>query len=148
MTAKAPSAAVMPLRIRYFEADQQGVVFNMWYLAYFEDARNHYLETIGYPLTALLASGHDIQVVATELVWKGPLRWGDDDVAIRTHISRVGRSSLTFQFEVVRGDTAVVTGQTVYVIIAGDGSGNRAVPHGLREAIDAAPEHQSEELQP
>ena len=24
--------------VRYLEADQQGVVFNMWYLAYFDDA--------------------------------------------------------------------------------------------------------------
>jgi acyl-CoA thioester hydrolase len=131
--------AVMPLRVRYFEADQQGVVFNMWYLAYFEDARNHYLETIGYPLTRLLSSGYDIQVVATELAWKGPVRWGEEDITIRTHVAKVGGSSLTFRFEVVRGDRVLVTGKTVYVIIALDGSGKRPVPDELRLAVEPQP---------
>ena len=135
MNAHEPVTTVMPLRVRYLEADQQGVVFNMWYLAYFEDARNHYLESIGYPLRALLASGYDIQVVATEIVWEGPVRWGQDDIAIRTHVSTVGGSSLSFRFEVVRGDTALVTGRTVYVIVALDGSGKRPVPDALRRAI-------------
>ena len=35
--------------IRFFEADQQQVVYHMWYLAYFEDARNE-----------MLADGRDV----------------------------------------------------------------------------------------
>lgn len=128
----------IPLRVRYFEADQQGVVFNMWYLAYFEDARNAYLEAVGYPLQALLASGHDIQVVAVNIAWKGSVRWGDTDVEVVAHVSRIGESSLTFDFEVKRRDVTLVTGQTVYVIIAADGSGKRPVPADLRAAVTAA----------
>jgi len=124
--------------VRYFEADQQGVVFNMWYLAYFEDARNAYLEAVGYPLQALLASGHDIQVVAVNIAWKGSVRWGDTDVEVVAHVSRIGESSLTFDFEVKRRDVTLVTGQTVYVIIAADGSGKRPVPADLRAAVTAA----------
>ena len=145
MTTNEPRIATMPLRVRYLEADQQGVVFNMWYLAYFEDARNHYLETVGYPLTDLLASGHDIQVVATELAWSGPVRWGQDDVKIRTHVSKVGGSSLTFDFEVVRGDRLLVTGRTVYVIVALNGSGKQPVPHALRRAMAPRPATPHEE---
>jgi len=132
------SRVAIPLRVRYFEADQQGVVFNMWYLAYFEDARNAYLEAVGYPLQALLASGHDIQVVAVNIAWKGSVRWGDTDVEVVAHVSRIGESSLTFDFEVKRRDVTLVTGQTVYVIIAADGSGKRPVPADLRAAVTAA----------
>ena len=32
-----------PVHVRFLEVDQQGVVFHMWYLAYFEDARNAFL---------------------------------------------------------------------------------------------------------
>lgn len=138
MTVWRGSRVAIPLRVRYFEADQQGVVFNMWYLAYFEDARNAYLEAVGYPLQALLASGHDIQVVAVNIAWKGSVRWGDTDVEVVAHVSRIGESSLTFDFEVKRRDVTLVTGQTVYVIIAADGSGKRPVPADLRAAVTAA----------
>lgn len=130
-----PVTVVTPLRVRYFEADQQGVVFNMWYLAYFEDARNAYLEAVGYSLADLLASGHDIQVVSTQIDWKGPVRWVDRDVDIATHVARLGTTSLTFRFRVRRGGEVLVTGQTVYVIVANDGSGKRPIPQALRDAV-------------
>ena len=34
-------------RVRYLEADQQGVVFNMWYLGYFDEAMAQFLEEGG-----------------------------------------------------------------------------------------------------
>jgi acyl-CoA thioester hydrolase len=133
-----PFRVAVPLRVRYFEADQQGVVFNMWYLAYFEDARNAYLDAVGYPLQTLLASGHDIQVVAASISWRGPVRWGDPGVEVVTQVSRVGGSSLTFQFEVRRGEQSLVTGESVYVIVAANGSGKRPVPDELRHAVAVA----------
>ena len=36
-----------PVEVRYLEADQQGVVFNMWYLAYFDDAFSGLCSTAG-----------------------------------------------------------------------------------------------------
>ena len=33
-----PVPFVHPITIRYLEVDRQGVVFNMWYLAYLDDA--------------------------------------------------------------------------------------------------------------
>lgn len=130
-----PVTVVTPLRVRYLETDQQGIVFNMWYLAYFEDARNAYLEAVGHSLTDLLASGHDIQVVSTQIDWKGPVRWLDRDVDVVTHVAKLGHTSLTFEFRVRRGGEVLVTGRTVYVIVADDGSGKRPVPRALREAI-------------
>lgn len=120
--------------VRYFEADQQGVVFNMWYLAYFEDARNGYLDWCGYSLQDLLASGHDIQVVRTEVGWRAGARW-PERIRLAASVAAIGRTSVTFDFEVRREDQVIATGRTVYVIIGTDGSGKRSVPQAMREAI-------------
>jgi YbgC/YbaW family acyl-CoA thioester hydrolase len=120
--------------VRYFEADQQGVVFNMWYLAWFEDARNALLHHAGFSLHDLLASGHDIQVVHTEIDWQGPVRW-PDHVEIATTIGTLGRTSIAFDFEVWRNGESVATGRTVYVIVDLEASGKRPIPQALRDAL-------------
>ena len=56
----------VPIATSYFQYDQQGVVFNMWYLGWFDDAMTQFLGEIGYPYTALNADGLDVQLVHTE----------------------------------------------------------------------------------
>jgi acyl-CoA thioester hydrolase len=48
-------------QVRYFETDQQGVVFNMWYLGYFDEAMTAFLAEGGVAYADLLASGFDVQ---------------------------------------------------------------------------------------
>jgi acyl-CoA thioester hydrolase len=121
--------------VRYLEADQQGVVFNMWYLAYFDEAMTGFLQARGLPYAALQAGGHDVQVVHTELDWRGALRWGDE-ARVTVRPDAVGRTSFTLAFE-VRGDgtDVLVTGRTVYVCIRTDGSGKTAIPEHLRSVL-------------
>lgn len=126
-----------PIRVRYLEVDQQGVVFNMWYLAYFDDAMTAFLEAIGVPYEAMLESGLDAQLVHTSIDWRGGVGFGDDvGVAVRTE--RVGSSSFTLAFEVLRAGKSVVTAEIVYVCVATDGTGKRPVPDDLRRALQSA----------
>ena len=121
--------------IRYLEVDQQGVVFNMWYLAYFDDAMTAFLEDRGVPYDELQAAGYDVQLVHTELDWQGSLRWGDEAL-VDVGVAALGRTSFTLQFAVHSADgTPVATASTVYVVIALDGSGKREVPPTLREVL-------------
>jgi acyl-CoA thioester hydrolase len=123
--------------VRYFEADQQGVVFNMWYLGYFDEAMTQFLAEGGLAYPDLLAAGYDVQLVHSELDWSGSLRWPDEaEVAVR--LLRLGRTSFTLGFEVraqSAGGQQVARGQTVYVVVATDGSGSRPVPAVLRRAL-------------
>jgi len=125
----------VPTSVRYFEADQQGVVFHMWYLAYFEDARNAFLAAIGLPLQDLLELECDLQVVHTQIDWQGPVHWGDD-VQVTVTVARVGATSFTLTFEVVVHDRVLVTAQTVYVTIGATGI-KRGIPEQLRHALTA-----------
>jgi acyl-CoA thioester hydrolase len=122
------------VNVRYLEVDQQGVVFNMWYLAYFDDAMTAFLAAGGLKYVDMLAAGFDAQVIHTELDWHGSLTWGDDAV-VDVGLSAIGRTSFTLQFRARVGERPVVTASTVYVVVGADGSGKRPVPSFLRDAL-------------
>lgn len=125
--------------MRYFEADQQGVVFNMWYLGYFDEAMTRFLEEGGLDYTDMLAAGFDVQLVRSEIDWPGSLRW-PDELAVDVTLERSGTTSFTLAFEVRNGaGDRVATGRTVYVVVGTDGSGKRPIPARLAHAIGAAP---------
>jgi len=125
------------VQVRYLEVDQQGVVFNAWYLAYFDDALTGFFEHRGLPYAALMVEGFDFQVVHTELDWTGGLRFGDDAV-VAVEVGHLGTTSFSLAFEVRRAGAAVCTGRSVYVCIATDGSGKRPLPPAVREALTPA----------
>jgi acyl-CoA thioester hydrolase len=137
--------------VRYFEVDAQGVVFNGWYLAYFDEALSHFLAARGLPYQAMLDAGYDVQLVRSEIDWRSGLRW-QDDARVAVSTARIGRTSFGLDFEVRRprentpaAPTTVAdptapyevtcTGRTVYVVIATDGSGKREVPELIRSAL-------------
>ena len=121
-------------RVRYFEADQQGVVFNMWYLGYFDEAMTQYLAEGGVPYEAMTDAGFDVQLVHSEIDWIGPLRW-PNEVTIEVALEKKGNTSFTLTFDVGNGTEVVVKGRTVYVVIATDGSGKRPIPPVLDAAL-------------
>lgn len=126
-----------PIHVRYLEVDQQGVVFNMWYLAYFDDAMTAYLEHIGFAYDAMLEAGVDAQIVHTSIDWRGGVGFGDP-VRIAVTSRKLGTSSFTLGFEVLRDADPVVSAEIVYVCIASDGTGKRPIPDPLRKALDPA----------
>jgi acyl-CoA thioester hydrolase len=127
-----------PVNVRYLEVDQQGVVFNMWYLAYIDDAMTAFLAANGLHYPDMMASGFDVQVVHAGIDWKGGIRFGQD-AAIATRVTHVGTTSFRMAFDVLRGSEAVATAELVYVCVATDGSGKRAIPEPLRRALGNAP---------
>ncbi|MBW0115490.1 acyl-CoA thioesterase [Pseudonocardia abyssalis] len=123
-----------PHLVRYLEVDAQGVVFNSWYLAWFDDAMTAFLLHRGLSYTDMLASGHDVQLVRSEIDWRTGVGF-QDDVAIAVSTARLGRTSFALDFEVRRGDEVTCSGRTVYVVVATDGSGKRPIPPLIADAL-------------
>ena len=123
--------------VRYLETDQQGVVFNMYYLGYFDEAMNAYLDARAPGYAEMIARGYDVQLVHSEVDWRDALRW-QDDADISVSASRIGTTSFTLDFAVRRaGEDAILsTGRTVYVVVATDGSGKREIPPEMRAALE------------
>ena len=119
---------------RYLEVDRQGVVFNMWYLAYFDDALAGWWAPGGLPYPELLAAGYDVSLVHTELEWTSGLAYGES-AEIAVGVEHVGRTSFTLSFEVLRDGVAICRGRTVYVVVADDGSGKREIPPALMAVL-------------
>ena len=92
---KVPVVTVpVPIATSYFQYDQQGVVFNMWYFGWFDDAMTQFLSEVGYSYTALNADGLDVQLVHTEADWRDAVRYGEQvviDVATERIAHHVGK---------------------------------------------------------
>ena len=101
--------------VRYAECDQQGVVFNAHYLAYADEAVVHVLAGQGVPYGELLERGLDTSVVATELQWSSPARWGDV-VEVDGAVERVGRTSFVVAMTISVGDRLCCRVRTTYVL--------------------------------
>lgn len=125
----------VPVHVRYLEVDAQGVVFNSWYLAWFDDAMTAFLAAGGLPYRTMLDAGYDVQLVRSEIEWKAGVGFGDAvEVAVST--ARIGRTSFALDFEVHRGGAEVTcSGRTVYVVIATDGTGKREIPPLIADAL-------------
>jgi acyl-CoA thioester hydrolase len=128
-----------PIVPRYAEIDQQGVVFNAHYLTWFDEACAGFLDHLGVTYPGLIDSGHDIQVVHSEIDFLAPVRWRD---AVRVAVAcpRIGSTSFTLDFSVLRqnGDVeeqTAVRGHNVYVVVSSEDWAKRPVPEKLREAL-------------
>ncbi|RTL64300.1 MAG: acyl-CoA thioesterase [Pseudonocardiaceae bacterium] len=127
---------LFPVTVRYLEVDAQNVVFNAWYLAWFDEAMAAFLADRGLPYKQMLDAGHDVQLVRSEIDWRSGVGWGDD-VVVAVSTARLGRTSFVLDFDVRRGEEITCAGRTTYVVIGTDGSGKREIPPMLADALGA-----------
>jgi acyl-CoA thioester hydrolase len=128
------TAFTHPIQVRYHEIDQQGVVFNMWYLAYFDEAMGEFIEANGLAYTRLQDDGFDVQLVHIEIDWISSLRFGPGAEVV-VDVATVGNSSFALDFVVHQSEGTVCTARIVYVCVALDGSGKQPLPAHLRAAL-------------
>jgi len=125
------------LTVRYMEVDAQGVVFNAWYLTYFDEAFTAFLQSRGLGYQALIAEGLDFQLVHADLDWKAGLRFRDNAV-ITVSTARRGRTSFAIDFAASRnGGELACSARIVYVVVATDGSGKREISPEIAAALGA-----------
>lgn len=90
-----------PITIRYAETDKMGVVYHANYLLYFEDARTHFLEELGYPYKKIEDAGYISPVVSVDIHYGTPLRYGDVAI-VKTWICESKPTKTTYAYEVYR----------------------------------------------
>jgi YbgC/YbaW family acyl-CoA thioester hydrolase len=106
------------LRVRWAEVDMQKIVFNGHYLTYIDTAIAEYWREIGlpYPHGYVERYGNDVYLRKATLEYLGSARY-DDLLEVCCRASRLGRTSMTFNFEIYReAEPAVlVSAELVYV---------------------------------
>ena len=104
------------LRVRWAEVDMQKIVFNGHYLTYIDTAIAEYWREIGlpYPHGYVDRYGNDIYLRKATVEYLGSARY-DDVLTIGCRVARLGRSSMTFHFEIYRDSEHLITAELVYV---------------------------------
>ena len=127
-----PGVNLWSAPVRYAECDQQGVVFNGHYLTWADEAATALLAAVGTPYAALVARGLETVVVASELTWTAPARWGDI-VDIQGVVARLGRTSAVFALTIRVGAQVCCVVRTTYVLVGADRRPT-ALPEDVRAA--------------
>ena len=106
------------LRVRWAEVDMQKIVFNGHYLTYLDTAIADYWRQIGlpYPHGYVERYANDIFLRKATLEYLGSARY-EDELTVYCRVAKLGRSSMTFQFEVYKDKAAspLVSAELVYV---------------------------------
>ena len=124
------------LRVRFADTDMQGIVFNGNYLTYYDVAWTEYFRTLGIQWKDMIAIGADTVLARTQMEFKAPARF-DDMLEVYTRVSKIGNTSLTFEFEIyVQGEGRLVgTASSLYVCIDPQTLRPIRVPDELRSRI-------------
>jgi acyl-CoA thioester hydrolase len=121
-------------RVGFSDTDAQGIVYYGRYNPYFDLARVEYHRALG--LLHRDAREGDFVMRANDVEYFAPARF-DDELEIHCRVSRIGRTSVTFEFAAHRlpDNVLMVTAHQTLVYI--DLRERRAidVPAGYRDAI-------------
>ena len=145
-----------PLEVRFFEVDSLGVVFNMWYLGWCDEAMSAFMESIGYGYATLRAGGVDAVLRTAAVEWLDSLQaFQRAEVVVR--VDHVGTTSFRLAYDIRRVDsnsrvdsnrtevgevttpggteTRCAHAAITYVCVGIDGRNTVPIPPGLREAL-------------
>ena len=146
------------IEVRFRDCDPMGHVNNAVYLTYLEQARLAQWRAlwgfgrvpdlpVGHAAEAADASGHAPQIEAVdtpgvilarvEVDYKIAARYGDV-LEVRIGLAAVGRTSFTYEYEVVDSHTRIVaTARSVQVMYDYAASRPVPIPEGIRRLFDA-----------
>jgi acyl-CoA thioester hydrolase len=104
-------------RVGFSDTDAQGVVYYGRYNPYFDLARVEYHRSLGIFSRDRTDSG-DFVMRANDVEYFAPARF-DDELEIYTRVSRIGRTSVTFEFAAydIPEDALLVTAHQTLVYV-------------------------------
>jgi acyl-CoA thioester hydrolase len=139
----APDPFRHELRVRYGECDPQGIVFNANYLLYFDVVFTELWRAAIGPWQEMVERGIDAVVAEASLEFRAPARF-DDVLTLTAQVTRLGRTAITTDIDVLRGEDPLVHGRLRHVCVSTDTWRKTDMPDwvraGLRRFASAAAE--------
>lgn len=117
-----PLVAEARVRVRYAETDQMGVAYYGNYLTWFEVARVEWCKAAGFNYRDMERQDGAMLVVAEATCrYRAPARF-DDELAIRTFVTKARSRLVAFGYEVRNVETGelLATGETSHLITGTD----------------------------
>jgi acyl-CoA thioester hydrolase len=109
-------------RVRYAETDQMGVVYYANYLIWMELGRAEYCRAAGIRYRDMeVDDGILLAVVEAHCRYLSPARY-DDEIAVKTWITKANRRMVEFQYEVREAHSAraLASGETKHMFLGTD----------------------------
>lgn len=133
------------LRVRWSEVDMQKIVFNGNYLNYVDVAIAEYWRAIGlpYPHGYVDRYANDVYLRKASVEYLGSAQY-DDVIDVFVRVAKLGRTSITFFFEIwpAENDVAdklvdkpLITAELVYVNADPESRTPAPLPSALRDLI-------------
>ena len=117
--------------VRYADTDAQGHVFFANYLTYFDEGLTYYLEHLGCPYPSLDAA---MFYGESRVRYLGSARFGDT-VRVEGQVTRLGNSSMTTSFRLLRGDDTLAEGELTSIWVNQETRRPVPIPAALRQAL-------------
>ena len=123
-------------RVGFSDTDAQGIVYYGRYLPYFDGARVEYHRHLG--LLERERHDHELVMRANTIEYLAPARF-DDLVEVFIRVSRIGRTSITYDFAAYRveDDLLMVTANQTLVLVDLDARRPYPIPEPLLELVAA-----------
>ncbi|MFM9024431.1 MAG: acyl-CoA thioesterase [Planctomycetaceae bacterium] len=115
-----PAVHEIEIRVRYQETDGQRRVHHANFLTYFEMGRTEMLRAQGRTYREFEDDGLYMVVSEATVRYHAPADY-DDLLRLRTRVEKVGAAHIRHAYEVIRGTTIVVTGETTVVCVDATG---------------------------
>ena len=104
--------------VRYQETDQMGVAHHSVYPVWFEVGRTAFIRAQGIPYSKLEEDGLYLPLVGLSCDFRSFARY-EDDLEIRTQISDLSKTRLSFKYDVIKtiDKSVIATGTTKHVYV-------------------------------
>ena len=121
-------------RVGFSDTDAQGIVYYGRYLPYFDLARVEYHRHLG--MLKLESGEHEFVMRASTVEYFAPARF-DDLLEVFIRLSRLGRTSATYQCAAYRveDDVLMVTAQQTLVLVDLDERRSAPIPESYRRRV-------------
>ena len=121
-------------RVGFSDTDAQGIVYYGRYLPYFDSARVEYHRHLD--LLETQPGEHEFVMRANTIEYHAPARF-DDLIEVFIRVSRVGRTSVTYECAAYRteDDVLMVTAAQTLVLVDLDERRARPIPESYRELV-------------
>ena len=121
-------------RVWFSDTDAQGVVYYGRYNPFFDLARTEYLRSLGLLHREV---GGEFVMRANDVEYFAPARF-DDELEIHLRVSRIGRTSMTFEFAAfkVTDGTLLATAHQTLVFIDRETRRPTPIPDAFRAPFD------------
>ncbi len=124
-----------PIRVYYEDTDLAGIVYYANYLRFIERARSEMVRFAGIDQTEMKAQGLVFAVRRVEADYISPAKY-DDQLEVRTTLTRIKGASFDMPQEVYRGETLLFRANVGVVILNAQGRATR-IPADIRAKIEA-----------